>query len=119
LPVSGTFSNVNAMQNGSNSFATHSRQPLNALANNQGSHKMVPSPLGSRQPSLSPQLNRTNGSVPEGHSSAHDRIEDMGPAHPSRVHLESQAAGVSELQHDGAMQVKREQMAMFDGGPRF
>jgi len=59
-PISGTFSTPSSlMVNTNGSVLSGGRiSPHNPFSNPSHSHAIVPSPLGSRQPSLSPQQNR-------------------------------------------------------------
>ncbi|KAF7872163.1 hypothetical protein EAF04_003088 [Stromatinia cepivora] len=60
-PISGTFSNMSTsvLQHSNGYMMSGGRiSPHNPFSNTSHSHKIVPSPLGSRQPSLSPKQTR-------------------------------------------------------------
>ncbi|KAJ5041614.1 uncharacterized protein L3040_005192 [Drepanopeziza brunnea f. sp. 'multigermtubi'] len=95
-PISGTFSN------NSSSTMTGRISPHNPFVNSH-SHTIVPSPLGSRQPSLSPQQNRH----PPSHS------QDFPKS--NIVHHHSPPAGPSEVPREFAHEVRREQAAAMMG----
>lgn len=66
-PIVGTFTNnVSGSQQSNGSIAPGGRvSPMNPFANPSLSQKLAPSPLGSRQPSLSPQQNRLQSGTTE------------------------------------------------------
>ncbi|KAH8593628.1 Sds3-like-domain-containing protein [Bisporella sp. PMI_857] len=57
-PVSGTFSSSSIHQTNGHSIPTGRVSPHNPFSSSAHPHPIAPSPLGSRQPSLSPQQNR-------------------------------------------------------------
>lgn len=106
LPISGTFSNSSsAMKQHPNGISMAGRiSPHNPFGNSNHSHTIAPSPLGSRQPSLSPQQNRHPPSIlEEQHSLAQvqDVPESNGNQHPP----------IPEVPRDFPPELRREQAA--------
>lgn len=78
-PISGTFTNTSSFHN-SNGVPGGRVSPHNPFVNSNLSHAIAPSPLGSRQTSLSPRQNR-HPAIPEQHIS-HDITKSNGTHHP-------------------------------------
>ena len=64
-PISGTFSSSSSALQHTNGVPPGRVSPLNPFTNSTHSHTIAPSPLGSRQTSLSPQHTRPPPSLPE------------------------------------------------------
>ncbi|RDL38398.1 uncharacterized protein BP5553_02738 [Venustampulla echinocandica] len=113
LPISGTFSSS------SSSLPQHSKghtisggriSPHNPFGNSTLSHKIVPSPLGSRQTSLSPQQNHPPPSLAGQHSTP--KVPD-GPT--SKGNQPSPPDSVSDIPRDFPQDIRREQTAVMMG----
>lgn len=67
-PVSGTFqANSSSLLQHTNGLSGGRISPHNPFSNSTNSHTIAPSPLGSRQPSLSPKQNRQPPAVSDPH----------------------------------------------------
>ena len=103
VPISGTFSNAsssmlhhtNGVTMSGGRISPHNQNPF---GNSSLSHTIAPSPLGSRQTSLSPQQNRLPPSLPE-----------QPPKSNGNQH--SPPIAMSELPRDFSHEVRREQPA--------
>jgi len=121
LPISGTFSGINSIsQISSHNFVPGGgggRPPINAFSAPSLAQKMAPSPLGSRQPSMSPQQSRQAGVSGE-QTRALDSHANMQAgrenAHPPPMVSPPRP---QDLAHDFSyeVRVKREQAAVANG----
>ncbi|CZS89358.1 related to DEP1 protein, regulator of phospholipid metabolism [Rhynchosporium agropyri] len=106
LPISGTFSNSSSLLHHSNGVSGGRISPHNPFVNSNHSHTIAPSPLGSRQPSLSPQQNRHPPAL---------RDQQNGQNHapdPSKNNVNQQpSVGLSEAPSDFPHEARREQVA--------
>jgi len=106
LPVSGTFSNSSSLLQHSNGLSGGRISPHNPFANSNQSHAIAPSPLGSRQTSLSPQQNRHPSVLPD---------QQHGQPHvaeaPKNVVIQQSPVGSSDVPRDIPLDMRREQAA--------
>lgn len=107
LPISGTFSNSSSSLHHSNGLSGGRISPHNPFVNSNHSHIIAPSPLGSRQTSLSPQQNRHPPALPD---QQHGQSQAPEPS-KSNVHQQSLPAGMSEIPREFPHEVRREQAA--------
>ncbi|KAH6723349.1 Sds3-like-domain-containing protein [Leptodontidium sp. MPI-SDFR-AT-0119] len=105
LPISGTFSNSPSLLHHSNGLSGGRISPHNPFANSTHTHTIAPSPLGSRQTSLSPQQNRHPPALPD---QQHGQSQTPDPP-KSNVNQQSPPVGLSEIPRDFPHEVRREQ----------
>ena len=106
-PISGTFSNTPSLLHHSNGVTMSGGRisPHNPLLGNN-SHTMAPSPLGSRQTSLSPQQNRIPPSIPD------QKIPSAPNIPKSNGKQHSEPIGLPDIPRDFPHEVRREQPAV-------
>ncbi|KAF4634021.1 hypothetical protein G7Y89_g4092 [Cudoniella acicularis] len=105
VPISGTFSNSSpSLLQHSKSLTMSGGQisPHNPFGSSTHSHTIAPSPLGSRQTSLSPQMSRPP--IP-------DHAQDV----PKSNGIQHSPPGISEIPRDFPHEIRREQMAAIMG----
>jgi hypothetical protein len=106
VPVSGTFSSSNSFHHSNGVSIPGGRiSPHNPFGNSTHSHTIAPSPLGSRQPSLSPQQNNLPPSIPE--LQHIPNVQDI----PKSNGTQPSPLGLSEAAHDFSLDTRREQAA--------
>ncbi|KAL2070685.1 hypothetical protein VTL71DRAFT_13711 [Oculimacula yallundae] len=103
LPISGTFSNSSSLLHHSNGVHGGRISPHNPFANSNHNHTIAPSPLGSRQPSLSPQQNRHPPALPEQQNG-----QNQGSEPPKGSVNQQASVGLSETPRDFPPEVRRE-----------
>jgi hypothetical protein len=117
-PVSGTFSSTSpALQsnsNGSHLSGGGRISPLNPFTNTAHSQKVAPSPLGSRQPSLSPQHSRPQGPAVDRSLNIGSPVQiTVGPS--NTAFLGARPDNISEFTQEAGVPFKREQITATNG----
>jgi hypothetical protein len=108
VPISGTFTSSSSFHTSNGVSVSGGRiSPHNPFTNSTHSHTIAPSPLGSRQTSLSPQQNRHPPIPDQPHniSNAHDIPKSNGTQHSPSL------AEARDFPHEG----RREQAAAIMG----
>ncbi|PQE24091.1 transcriptional regulatory dep1 protein [Rutstroemia sp. NJR-2017a BVV2] len=119
-PISGTFSNAppSVLQHTNGYMMSGGRvSPHNPFSNSSHSHAIAPSPLGSRQPSLSPKQTRPPPPLPQTANEQQTQQQHLGSNNQSsQVPRAGLPDGVSELAREPASEeavLKRELIGRF------
>ncbi|PQE24679.1 Transcriptional regulatory DEP1 protein [Rutstroemia sp. NJR-2017a WRK4] len=119
-PISGTFSNAppSTLQHTNGYMMSGGRvSPHNPFSNSTHSHAIAPSPLGSRQPSLSPKQTRPPPPIPQSSNEQQTQQQHLGTNNQnSQVPRAGLPDGVSELAREPASEeavLKRELVGRF------